>query len=388
MDGEVEMLRALSDVPAATWDAAVRPGHATLLYAFLAPCDAVLDEATWRAFVVRGADGAIRAVSPGLVHTVRFARGAVRARVLELGPPCCPGAPVAAADPDALAACGELVVQAAWRDVVARGEADALMVREFAGASPGALERRLRAQGFVAITERPTFIAALGGAASFADYLGAMRAPYRRRAERYLAADFRVSITADFAARADDIARLCEITTTRAKESRRERVGADVVRAWARCAQARAVLMENPAGDLELAALVLEDPPVMHFIRVGFDADVSRATGAYPRLLYELVRAGFDRGLSFVDFGLTSADPKLRAGAQPVPLRVLVRHRNAAVQAVLRGVRAVLARRPAAAAPTRNVFRAPPADVRPHWYGGGVMGPERAETDRESPPRG
>jgi hypothetical protein len=382
------MFRALADVPAAAWDAAVRPGHAALQHAFLAPLDTALEQASWRAFVVRGADGGLRAVSPGLVHTVdladaasstarlaiagarRVLSGAFRARVLELGPPCCPGGPVASADPAALAANTELIVQAAWRDVVEPGEASALMVREFAGPAPGAIERRLEALGFTVVAERPTFIARVA-ATRFADYLAAMRAPYRRRADRYLAADFSVSITADFAGRAGEIGRLFDITTTRATESRRERVGADVVRAWARCPRARAVLLETGDRGLELAALLLEDRPVVHFIRVGFDADVSRKTGAYPRLLYELVRFAIERRCSFVDFGLTSADPKLRAGAQPVPLRVWVRHRNVALQALLRGARRLAAGGPAT--PDRHVFRDPPDAVRPDWFGGGTI---------------
>ena len=56
----------------------------------------------------------------------------------------------------------------------------------------------------------------------------------------------------------------------------------------------------------------------------------------YPRLLYELVRLAAAEGCAFVDLGLTSADPKLRAGAQPVPLRVWARHRNPLVQKLLR----------------------------------------------------
>jgi hypothetical protein len=376
-------------VPAEAWDAAVGPGHAALLHAFLAPLDAALEQASWRVFTARGADGAVRAVSPGLIHTVdladsasgvartaietarRLVRGAFRARVLELGPPCCPGAPIACVHPDALPEITELIVQAAWREVVARGEAEALMVREFAGAAPGAIERRLEELGFALVAERPTFIARLD-TNTFASYLAAMRAPYRRRAEHYLRSDFRVSITADFADRAEEIARLFEITTARAKESRRERVGADVVRAWARCDRARAVLLESGARGLELAALVLDDRPVLHFIRVGFDAEASRATGAYPRLLYELVRFAIDRGCSFVDFGLTSADPKLRAGAQPVPLRVWVRHRNPVVQALLRRARRFIP--PGPPTPARHVFRDPPGDVHPGWFGGGPTG--------------
>ena len=52
---------------------------------------------------------------------------------------------------------------------------------------------------------------------TLASYLAGMRADYRRRAQRYLDADLRVSITADFAGRADAIARLCALTTARSR---------------------------------------------------------------------------------------------------------------------------------------------------------------------------
>jgi hypothetical protein len=140
-----------------------------------------------------------------------------------------------------------------------------------------------------------------------------------------------------------------------------------VVRGWARCRQTRAVLIGDRQDALELAALVLLDPPVLHFIRVGFDDGPGRRRGVYPRLLYELCRLAIGQGLSFVDLGLTSADPKLRAGGQPVPLRVWARHRHPGVQALLRAARPWL--REAAPPPPRHVFREPPPPVLAHWYG-------------------
>jgi hypothetical protein len=298
--------------------------------------------------------------------------GLLRPRVLELGPPCWPGAPVACNQPALAGTCATLVMQEAWRQVEA-GQADALMVRDFGGARTP-LESWLEAQQFVKVAERPTFVVSLGGRA-LADHVAAMRAPYRRRAHRYLGADLaggdalRIAVIGgdEMRARADDIARLCELTTARSTESRRERVGADVIAGWAACRRARALLIEDRAGVLLLAAVVLVDPPALHFIRVGFDEAVGRQTGVYPRLLYELVRLAAAERCEHVDLGLTSADPKLRAGARPVPLRVWARHRNPVVQRLLRAALPRVTGGPAE--PDRNVFREPPPPVRPSWYG-------------------
>jgi hypothetical protein len=382
---------ALSDVQREAWDAAVPAGRGGLMHAFLAPCASVLDEGRWRVFTVgeAGVEAPV-AVSPGVIHradlaaalppaagpVVALARrlhaGAMRPRVLELGPPCWPGAPMACNQPALAGACATLLMQEAWRQVEA-GEADVLMVRDFGG-EPTPAESWLEAQQFVKVAERPTFVVSLGGR-DLADYVAAMRAPYRRRAHRYLGADLgggdalRISVSAgdEVRARADDIARLCALTTARSTESRRERVDADVIAGWAACQRARALLIEDRSGVLLLAAVVLVDPPVLHFIRVGFDEAVGRRTGVYPRLLYELVRLAAAERCEHVDLGLTSADPKLRAGARPLPLRVWARHRNPVVQRLLRAALPRLTGSPAE--PERNVFREPPPPVRPSWYG-------------------
>jgi hypothetical protein len=105
---------------------------------------------------------------------------------------------------------------------------------------------------------------------------------------------------------------------------------------------------------------------------VGFDETIGRDTGVYPRLLYELIRLAAAEGCEHVDLGLTSADPKLRSGAQPVPLRVWARHRNPVVQRLLGAAIPRMSDGPAAL--DRNVFREPPPPVRPSWYG--EVGPD------------
>ena len=382
---------ALSAVEQEIWDAAVPRGRGGLMHAFLAPCASVLDEGQWRVFTVSeaGAD-ALVAVSPGVIHRVdlsawlppaagravalmrRLHAGLLRPRVLELGPPCWPGAPLACNQPALAGACATLVMQEAWRQVEA-GHADVLMVRDFGGERTPT-ESWLDAAQFVKVAERPTFVASLGGR-DLAGYVAAMRASYRRRAHQYLGDDLtggdalRISVIAgeQMRTRAADITRLCALTTARSTESRREQVGAEVIAGWAACRRARALLIEDRAGVLLLAAVVLLDPPVLHFIRVGFDETVGRETGVYPRLLYELVRLAAAEGCEHVDLGLTSADQKLRAGARPLPLRVWARHRNPVVQRLLRAAIPRLTGGPAEI--ERNVFREPPLPVRPSWYG-------------------
>jgi hypothetical protein len=385
--GGVEVFGSLAEVPARRWDAAVLPGRGSLWHGFLTPCERVLDRGTWRVFTLAdpGAAG-LSAVCPGVIHSVDLAGflpvagpcvasalrrvhpEALRSRVLELGPPAWPGPPLSGPEPLALPSAAERIFESAWRHVEVEGQADALLVRDFGGAQRSAVEGLLQDRGFALVAQRPTFVANVQ-VPTLASYLAGMRADYRRRAQRYLEVDLRVSITADFAGRAEAIAELLALTTARSRESRRERIDAEVVRGWARCGQVKAVLLEEPDGALQLAALVLEDPPVLHFVRVGFDDRTGRDKGLYPRLLYELCRMAIARGLSFVDFGVTSADPKLRAGAQAVPLRIWARHRRQPIQALLRAAAPRLVK--PEPVPARHVFRGPALPVDAHWYGEG-----------------
>jgi hypothetical protein len=142
----------LSAVRGELWDAAVPPGRGGLLHAFLAPCASVLEGGQWRVFTVGevGAETPV-AVSPGVIHQVdlsawlpsaprravglarRLHGGLLRLRVLELGPPCWPGAPLACNQPALARTCAALVMQEAWRQVAVARQAEALLVRDFGG---------------------------------------------------------------------------------------------------------------------------------------------------------------------------------------------------------------------------------------------------------------
>jgi hypothetical protein len=136
------------------------------------------------------------------------------------------------------------------------------------------------------------------------------------------------------------------------------------MRAWSECARTAALLIDD-GGALLSAGLLVDDPPVLHFLRCGFDERVGRDSGAYLRLLYELVRHAIARGCRYLDLGVTSAEPKLRIGARPLPLAVYGRHRNALAQAALR---ARGRRLRAEAVEVRHVFRDEQPPIDPFWY--------------------
>lgn len=358
----------LSAFDRSSWDRLVFPGTAPLSYDLLAPCHGSLAGFRWRAF---GADvphddaPAMRA--SGFLHRLDL-RGLLPAgvrrfapplatTVLELGNPCCPSPPLLTrADRPAAA-----WLPALWRRFVADGEAGALVVRDVADAE---LSAALRRAGFALVAERPTFVLPLPG--SFDDYLAALRAPYRRRARRYLSLPHRVELASDFAERAAEMARLFALNADRSRESRHEHIDAAAVGAWSKAAATAALTVADPASGARAVALVVVDPPVLHFHRCGFEAAAGRESGVYLRLLYELVRAAIATGCDRLDLGLTCADPKLRLGARPVPLEVWARHRAGPVQALLR--RLAARARPVAAVTPHSVFRDPPATVAAHWY--------------------
>ncbi len=338
----------------AGWDGLLGPGQGVVADQFLRACETTLPALRWRPLAARRS-GRLVGGAPGFVHQART--GGLRVRVLELGPPCCPGPPLLAREPEAI----DLLLHGALAQL---GDGvDLVAVRDFAGPE-GDTERRLRQLGFARLTTRDTFVVD-AGFPSFTAYLAAMRAPYRRRAAGVLERPLTVRVVRDFADLAAPIARLVHLTTARSRDSRTEVVDAAVIRRWAACASTAAVLIED-GGALQVAGLIIDEPPVVHFLRCGFDEQVGRESGGYLRLLYELVRHAIERGCRYLDLGVTSAEPKLRVGARPLPLRVWGRHRNRLAQAALRA-RARL-QRPAAPPEPRHVFRDPQPPIDPYWY--------------------
>lgn len=92
---------------------------------------------------------------------------------------------------------------------------------------------------------------------------------------------------------------------------------------------------------------------------IGFDRqEASAGTPLYLTLLQTTVRHAIELGCQKLSLGRTALEPKARLGAQPVPLHFWVRHKNPAVNLVLRRFLGFV---PHDEAPDRSPFKERPA---------------------------
>lgn len=362
--------RQLQSLPSEAWDALPRAGQGVLRLGVLGPCETALSGLSWSLMTAhRGS--ALEGIAAGYqqaTHWASIAPAAFKAplafvaplKVLELGPPVCPGPPAVVSSRPTW----NSLLEAALAQVEHQ-QMDLLAVRDFAGPLQSEEETQLGARGFSKVSSRDTWVLALPFD-SFEGYLGALRADYRRRARAVLERPRRVSIIRDFGFRAPEIARLIELTAARSQSSRLERIDVPLLAAWALEPRTAALLVEDVSGELLATAVVLSDGPVVHFLRCGFEEAVGRTTGAYLRLLFELVRFAIDEGAQFLDLGVTSGEPKQRLGAQAVQLRVWARPRRAAFRKALRLLSPALVSEHSPS--SRHVFRNRPPPINPWWY--------------------
>jgi predicted N-acyltransferase len=196
--------------------------------------------------------------------------------------------------------------------------------------------------------------------ASFDEYLGAMRAQYRRRVRQTFkrSSELRIEHRAQFAELAGELARLWRLIYDRATEVKREILTPAFFAAASELEETSVLLTRRDDGSIASFALLLSDGPWLSFLHCGFDLDVARSEGAYFRLLYEIVRVAIEGGFDQVELGMTTLQPKLDIGAVPVPLYACLKHRNPLVQRALGAVgnRVI---RPEHFEP-RKVFKDPP----------------------------
>lgn len=371
-------LRSLDEVAPSDWDALLSPGMAPLRHGFLRSWErAELTGLCSRPVVVReGRDGAPVAACPGYfydldVATVRFpaslpAVGVVRRwwrrfgmlRTYELGTPVPLTRPLLVRGGDlGDPAVSQLLATAAQTGL--DGGASFVLVQNFT-ATDGPAGRTLAELGFAAVPIPATAVVDLPYG-SFEDYLAAMRAQYRRRAQKTLKRSERLTVEhhEQFEDLADELARLWRAIYERAREVRREILTPDFFRGASAVPETSVLLLRRPDGTIASFALLLDERPWLSFDQCGFEADAGRGEGAYFRLLYELVRHAIEHGYEQLDLGITTLAPKLDVGAVPVPLFAWLKHRNPVVQAAMRA----LARgplRPPELAPRRVFKQAPP----------------------------
>jgi predicted N-acyltransferase len=244
----------------------------------------------------------------------------------------------------------------------AEGGADFILVQNFTSTrGPAAAE--LRRRGFALVSGPPSAVVDLPYD-SFDEYLGAMRAQYRRRAQQTLkrSASLTVEHLTRFDHLADELARLWRCIYERAREVKREILTPDFFRLVSEVEEVTVLLTRRPDDSIASFALLVADEPWLSFAQCGFETDAGRGEGAYFRLLYEIVRHAIDNGYEQVDLGITTLAPKLDVGGVPVPVFAWLRHGNRLAQRVIRGLADSPLMRPTELEP-RHVFKQPPASA-------------------------
>ena len=103
---------------------------------------------------------------------------------------------------------------------------------------------------------------------------------------------------------------------------------------------------------------VLRDGDTAVAYYIGFERAAGLGNTVYLALLHSVVAEAIDMGCRRVSFGRTALEPKAGLGARPERLWLWARHRNPALNVLIRNLlRAV----PHGAAPERNPFKNVPA---------------------------
>jgi predicted N-acyltransferase len=347
---------SLASVPQGRWDELVTAGSGPLKYDYLSAWENIELSGFRSRPVLAFADDsdAPLAACPGYFYdldllTVRWpqASGVVdatrriwphfmSARTYELGSPTPLSNPFLVPDPDLRPAAVRALIEAGLEEA-ARGNAQFTLVQNFTSMTTPA-GQLLAELGFAAVPMLPTAVVHLAYG-SFEEYLGAMRAQYRRRAQQTLKRSGHLTVEhhTEFSSMAEELAALWHAVYDRATEVKREVLTPEFFAAASSAEDASVLLTRRPDGSIASFALLLDDDPWLSFLHCGFEKN-SRDEGAYFRLLYEIVRFGIEQGYEQVELGMTTLAPKLDVGAVPIPLFAWIRHRHPLIQRLLAAV--------------------------------------------------
>lgn len=346
----------LSQVPAEQWDALITPGSGALRHGFLRAWEtAELRGLRSRAVLAFAEGSRIPAAAcpgylydldvpttraPQLVPAIRQIRriwpNLLYARTYELGSPTPLTNPFLVADQRLRSEAMMKLIDAGVRAAAAE-EAEFMLVQNFVSLG-GPAGEELNRRNFAPVPIPHTAVVPVPYS-SFEEYLGSMRAQYRRRAQQTLkrSASLQIEHLRDFAAEADELARLWFSIYQRAREVRREILPPAFFRGVSSLPEASVLVARRPDASIAAFALLLDDDHTLSFVQCGFEEE-ARDEAAYFRLLYEIVRLGIDSGFDLVDLGITTLKPKLDVGAVPVPQWAWLKHRNPLLQRAIRAM--------------------------------------------------
>lgn len=375
---DVEVHRHIEDIDPELWDSLAPPDEIQCTHAFVRACqDARVEGSDYWHLVVRHrgepigvaslSDMPVRLdlLSTGLtrrtIQAVRRVRPTfLQPRVLFCGLPVSAGRHCIAfrslADaPGVLAVVADIMAE------VGRGIGAKLhCVKEFAPDESMTMDG-LRGHGFFRAYSLPTFAMTVPWG-SFDEYLAGMRAGYRRqvRMTHRLAreAGLRVRRVADYGAECGRIYLLYSQVMDRA-EFQLERLNEAFFRNLNEYLGPRsdAILIERDE-ELLAAAILLRSPRRLTFFMAGIEYASNRESGAYLRLVTEVVAEAIRSGASFLEMGQTSPWLKTRLGARAEDRYIYFRCPSPSAHAVFERTATLLF--PPSRAPRRRVFRRPP----------------------------
>lgn len=192
--------------------------------------------------------------------------------------------------------------------------------------------------------------------ASYADYLGAMRARYRkdvkRRLQRAQASGQQVEVMRAFGQHADTWAAQAAVVLANAQRFKRERVGPGYYRNMERKLGDHSVLLvARRNGRIVAHGLVLTDSD--NTVATFFGREAGRPNAEWFSLMNEVIRLGIERRSRYIHLGLGSYAAKNLVGADIEPLYVYCRTTSRLLNALLRLLPEVMKPR---AEPTRRIF--------------------------------
>jgi predicted N-acyltransferase len=194
---------------------------------------------------------------------------------------------------------------------------------------------------------------------TFEEYVGAMRAGYRRQILASLRARDRMGLTVtlvrNWEAQAARIFPLYEQVMEHAP-FQLERLNLSFFQSLATDLgdETSALLVERD-GALLAAAVLLHSRSTLHFLLAGIDYARHRQCQSYLTLVAEIVAQAIRQGAKRLELGQTTYDLKGRLGAETSPRWLYAKCPQQAVHIMLRAATGVLF--PAVSLPSRRVFR-------------------------------
>lgn len=371
----VRVYRHIDEVDPAEWDAFLHPDDLQVTHRFVKTCqDAGVEGADFRHVIIDDGDGPACVATLSRMHVApdllspwgprtilrrlrRRRRNLLRPPFLFCGLPVSFGNPCLrlrpGVEPGPILRALSGVMESVAREV----RADFICFKEFTAEEAEAMEP-LEHLGYFRAHSMPGCVLPIRWR-TFDEYLGAMRAGYRRQLAKSLHVRERdgleIRILEEFEGECEAIFGLYEQVMDRA-EFQLERLNLDFFRLLDRRMgpASRALLVEQ--GGVRLAAgVLLRTPRCLTFLLAGIDYDRNREHHAYLNLVAEVVAEAIRAGVDRLEMGQTSYGLKQRLGGQTTPRFFFLRHRGAWTHHTLRRLSPVIF--PLRTYPPRRCFR-------------------------------